>query len=92
MASTTNKLRRDLNRRDGISLVTGMIIGSGIFASPGIVLTNTNGAAGMAMLIWLGGSAIALCSSFVYGELGTFFPFAGGDYNFIKNTFGDMLA
>jgi len=85
-------LQRVLKRVDGVALASGLIIGSGIFASPGVVLQNVNGATGIALAVWLFAAVIALMSSFVYGELGTMFQSAGGDYDYIKEAFGDALA
>ena len=92
-AHSTIGLQRVLSRWDGISLLTGIIIGSGIFASPGVVLQYLHGSAFLTLLIWLLAAFIAMNSSLIYGELGTMFPAAaGGDYDYIKNAFGDAAA
>ena len=91
--STSPTLQRVLGRFDGISLLTGIIIGSGIFASPGVVLGYLHGSALLTLLTWLLAAFIAMISSLIYGELGTMFPnAAGGDYDYIKNAFGDAAA
>ncbi len=41
-----------LGLKDGISLIFGLMIGSGIFSSAGLVLADV-GSAGMTLIIWL---------------------------------------
>ena len=91
-------LQRVLGRRDGVSLMIACIIGSGIFASPGVIVSNFEGARGegfLVLLAWVLAAAVAALSSLVYGELGTLFQHsssAGADYTFIQAGLGDAPA
>ena len=75
-------LSRALSRLDGMSLITSSIIGSGIFAAPGVLLSNVGGDATLAMIVWVFGSVLAACMGFVFAELATLHPAAGGEYVF----------
>ena len=65
----TSTLKRSLSRFDAISILIGGIIGSGIFATPGLALKAVNGAAGVCLLLWCAGACVGLCTGFVWGEL-----------------------
>ena len=62
-------LKRALTRFDAISILIGGIIGSGIFATPGLALQAVNGAAGVCLLLWGAGACVGLSTGFVWGEL-----------------------
>jgi amino acid transporter len=61
----------------------GVIVGSGIFATPGVVLVDA-GSVGLTLLAWLGAGVVALFSSFIYAELGSAIPHAGGDSEYLR--------
>ncbi|MDZ7597048.1 MAG: amino acid permease [Desulfobacterales bacterium] len=44
------------------------------------------------LLCWLCGGLFALCGALCYGELGARFPRAGGEYVFLRESFGRPLA
>ena len=44
----------------------------------------------LALLIWIAGGLIAIAGTLTYAELGTMFPEAGGQYNYIKQAFGPL--
>lgn len=85
-------LRRALGRIDGMALIISSIIGSGIFAAPGVLLSNIGGDASLAMIIWTFGAVLAACQGFVFAELGTLMPSAGGEYSYMRAAFGDNIA
>lgn len=65
------------------SFVVGVIVGSGIFATPGQVLLNA-GSVGLTLLAWVAAGVVALFSSFIYAELGSAIPHAGGDSEYLR--------
>jgi amino acid transporter len=75
----------------GLALIVGVIIGSGIFASPGPVLEHT-GSVGAALLVWMIAGFLALTGGLCYAELGTMIPSSGGEYAYISKAFGPLLA
>jgi amino acid permease len=84
-------LRRHLTLLDGISVLLGIILGSGIFASPGVVLQHT-GSVGLGCIAWLAAAFMALCSALVHAELGAAMPQAGGNAYYFKVAFGDAFS
>jgi len=84
-------LRRTLGVYDGLGLLIGGIIGSGIFASPGVCLERV-GSPGMSLLVWCAAGALVVISSFSYMELAAMIPSAGGDFAYIQRAYGDDAA
>ena len=92
-------LRKELNVINGVTLIVGSIIGSGIFISPKIVLCHS-GSFGASMIAWLIGGFIALAGALCYVELGLLVRTSGGDYSFLleaysfnrKNKLGTTLG
>eukprot|EP00873_Tetraselmis_striata_P015390 jgi/Tetstr1/435654/TSEL_024554.t1 len=76
---------------DGVGVSIGVVVGSGIFASPGQMLQHV-GSTGLSLLTWLLAGTLALCSSLVYAELSPMMPTAGGDRDYIQLAFGDSVS
>ncbi|KAG0563253.1 hypothetical protein KC19_8G016100 [Ceratodon purpureus] len=81
-------LRRSLSLVDGISMLVGIIVGSGVFTSPGVVLQDA-GSVGLGLTAWIAASFMALCSALVYAELGAAIPQAGGNAEYFRIAFGE---
>src|SRR6266545_114196 len=71
-------LERTLGLKDLKLLISGTVIGSGIFIVPGAVLRQTNSSIALAMLVWLAGGILSLLGAMTYGELSAMNPKAGG--------------
>ena len=84
-------LRRALSWVDTLVLVISCIVGSGIFVTPGVVMSSS-GSVALGFLSWAIAGALATCSSLVYCELGSSMPSAGGDYTYLQRAFGDQVA
>lgn len=76
---------------NGVGLITGVMIGSGIFASPGSVLLEA-GSPGLALMAWISAGLIAFVGSACYAELGTVVPDSGGEYVYIAAGLNELLA
>lgn len=72
-------------------LVVGGIIGSGIFLNPAIVAQRV-GSGRLILLTWTLGAGIALLGAFIFAELGTRKPAAGGGYVYLRDAFGALPA
>eukprot|EP00794_Sanderia_malayensis_P018966 gene18966-20872_t len=91
----TNKIRATVKKQvgllDGIALVIGTMIGSGIFASASTV-ANRSGSVGMMLITWTGCGVLALFGALSYVELGTAIPVSGGEHTYLRKGFGPMVA
>jgi APA family basic amino acid/polyamine antiporter len=84
-------LKRTLTQRDLIFIVVGTTIGSGIFLTPGRVL-SASGSAGVALIIWTIGGVLSLLGALTFAELAAARPSAGGLYVYMRDAFGAPLA
>ena len=85
----------DLSRRlglfDATMLVMGGIVGAGIFINPYVVARQLD-TAGLILLAWLLGGAIALLGAFIWAELAARRPAAGGQYAYLREAFHPLVA
>jgi APA family basic amino acid/polyamine antiporter len=70
-------------------LVVGNMIGVGIFTTPGriAVLLPTSG---LVILAWLLGAGLTISGALSYAELGAMYPEAGGNYVFLRESYGHL--
>jgi basic amino acid/polyamine antiporter, APA family len=84
-------LKRSLRLGDGLAMVVGITIGSGIFRTPGIVAARL-GRPGLTFVAWVLGGVIALLGALCFSELATRYPRAGGKYVYAREAFGRRAA
>lgn len=83
--------KRSLNLMDTTLLVSGSMIGSGIFiVSSG--MARSLGSSGWLLVAWILSGVITLFAALSYGELAGMMPQAGGQFVYIKKAFGDLTA
>jgi len=87
-----SSLNRTLTLRDLILIVIGTVIGSGIFLVPGLVIKQTGGSIGVALLVWLAAGVLSLLGALTYGEMGASKPDAGGLYVYLRDALGPLPA
>ena len=84
-------LARRLGPFDATMIVMGGIIGSGIFINPYVVARQV-GSAPLIILAWAAGGIVALLGAFVYAELATLRPEAGGQYAYLRDAYHPSVA
>ena len=85
------ELRRGLGTLDVALLVAGIIIGAGVFSTPGVVASHLDSPIWI-LAAWGVGGLIALSGALIYAELGSAFPRAGGDYVYLREGLGQAPA
>lgn len=89
--SDTVVLKKQITLFQGVAIIVGIIIGSGIFVSPVGILMHTK-SIGLSMIMWaICGVYNTLCA-LCYAELGASMPQSGGEYVYIQRAFGDYPA
>ncbi|MFO7986145.1 MAG: amino acid permease [Desulfatiglandaceae bacterium] len=88
---TGSGLKRKLGLGSATILVLANMVGTGIFTTSGFIMESVGNP--MAMLVcWFAGGILALCGALCYGELGAMFPQAGGEYVFLRESFGRLMG
>ena len=83
--------KRKLSLFDGIMLVMGSMIGSGIFIVSADIMRNL-GSGYWLIVVWLITGVMTVAAAISYGELSSMFPKAGGQYTYLKEIFGKMMG
>jgi len=86
-----NKNKRVLKVFDATSMVTGNMIGSGIFLLAGYAAAPVPNDLTL-ILAWVGGGLMALLGALAIAELSTRYPETGGDFLYLHKVFGPYPA
>lgn len=90
LTTLKTELKRELGLWEGVSIIGGIMIGSGIFFLGSFVLQRTHLAPGLALLAWLVAGLITLLAGLCYAELGAAIPRAGGAYVYLREAYGPL--
>lgn len=84
-------LVRGLGLLDSVLLLVSGIIGSSIFLTAKDIATPLPQPA-LFIIVWVLGALISLCACFAFAELGSMFPDSGGQYIYLREAYGDLIA
>ena len=84
-------LVRGLSLLDSVLLLVSGIIGSSIFLTAKDIATPLPNPA-LFFFVWVLGGLISLCACVAFAELGSMFPDSGGQYIYLREAFGDLVA
>jgi len=91
MNSPTTQLVRGLSLVDTTALVVGTVIGTGVFlkAAP---MAQAVGTPALVLLAWVAAGLLSLAGALTYAELGAMLPEAGGEYVYLRKSYGEAVA
>ena len=76
---------------DSTAIVTGSMIGSGIFIVSSDISRNV-GAPGWLLVTWAATAVLTLFAAMTYGELASLFPHTGGQYVYIRKAYNPLVG
>ena len=84
------ELRRALGPWQAASLVVGTIIGTGVFLKAAVMAQL--GSPPWVLAAWGVAGALSLAGALTFAELGAMFPEAGGEYVFLRESYGRFVG
>ncbi|KAG0716343.1 Y+L amino acid transporter 2 [Chionoecetes opilio] len=88
---TPVRLKKELGLLEAITMIMGIVIGSGIFVSPKGVISYV-GSVGMSLGVWAACGLLSMLGAICFAELGTMIPESGGMYAYLHAAFGPLPA
>src|SRR5688572_30511649 len=82
---------RQLGRWSAQAIVSGSMLGIGIFIAPPVVAQSVHSPVYF-LLMWIVGGLAALCGALCVAELGAMMPRAGGEYPYLRLAYGPGVA
>lgn len=91
MQAENNLLKKRVKLFDGISMVAGAMIGSGIFITSADIARSV-GSPGWLMIVWLITGVITVIGAISYGELASMMPDVGGQYVYLREAYHPLIG
>ena len=85
------ELKRDLGIWSASAIVIGTVIGSGIFTTSGFIARDV-GSPVWLLGLWIAGGIIEFVGALSYSELSAAMPEAGGEYVYLREAYGPLVA
>lgn len=83
--------RRDLTLTHAVSLVVGVIIGTGIFLKSAS-MAQAVGSPALVLTAWVVAGLVAMLGALCFAELGALLPHAGGEYVYLRTAYGELVG
>ena len=90
-APSSDQFNRSLGLLDSTLIVSGSMIGSGIFIVTASMARNL-GSPGWLMMLWIMTGILTVAAALSYGELAGMMPKAGGQYVYIQRAYNPLLG
>lgn len=94
MTTDTNgnyTLVRGLGLAAAFSVIIGNVIGTGVFLKARVMTCNV-GTPGWVIAAWIAAGLLSLAGALTYAELTAMKPVAGGEYVFLRDTYGRLAS
>ncbi|WP_291579230.1 APC family permease [Clostridium sp. UBA6640] len=84
--------KKEIGLFGGVSILGGIMVGSGIFYLGSYVLMRTGMSLGLALLSWILGGLVSLLGGICYAELGASDPRSGGLTVYLSEAYSPMVG
>jgi APA family basic amino acid/polyamine antiporter len=89
--TTMVSLPQRISLLQATAIVVSNVLGTGIFATPGIVAGMVANETSL-LLLWALGGVLAFCGAVSYGALASRYPKAGGEYVYLRAALGPLAG
>ena len=89
--NNSNTLKKEIGLLEAITVVIGVVIGSGIFFKASTVFKNA-GSPMLGILAWVIGGIITMASALTVAEIAAAIPKTGGIFIYLKELYGEKWA
>jgi basic amino acid/polyamine antiporter, APA family len=90
-SESDSPLVRGLGSWDTFALVVGSVIGTGVFLKAA-AMANDVGTPLQLILAWVAAGVLSIVGALTYAELGAMLPHAGGEYVYLRQSYGEPVA
>ncbi|MCI7413254.1 APC family permease [Hornefia butyriciproducens] len=92
LTTEQTEFKREIGVFGGVSIIGGIMIGSGIFYLGSYVLQRTGMNSGLALICWIVAGVISLFAGLCYAELGCAMPKAGGRLVYLNEAYHPVFG